>query len=682
MNATTSSIVSEGGCAALYRQFRTPAHLLALTLLGIFAYSNTFHSPFIFDDMSSIVDNPVIRDLSRFLSGEGRAFNPRRVVGYFTFALNYRLGGLDTLGYHLVNISVHILSAWMVYFLVRLTLRTPYFGTRRPSDLLSLVPLFAALLFVSHPVQTQAVTYIVQRLASLVTLFYLLALCCYVKGRFALLAAAAAGAKAEGGASSQAGRLLRAALFFAGALFFALLAIQTKEVAATLPVAVLLYEYCFFEPSRKRNLILAAGMLLFALVVTVAVLKAGKPLGELLSDVNELSRETTTISRGDYLLTEFSVIATYLRLLFLPVNQNLDYDYPVYHSLFAPQVLLSFLLLAGLFALALWRQRASSRYGFAKAGSARDEQLVTAHCGRLMAFGIFWFFLTLSVESSVIPISDVIFEHRLYLPTVGAFTALASATVFIFRKASAQIVAVAISVIALILGGVTWQRNTRWETPVTLWSDVVAKSPDKSRANDHYGVALIGAGRTGEAMEYLKAALQINPRNEFALYNLGRLFDETNDTVAAVSCYQAAIALKPDLEVAYNNLAVDYLLQGDDDRAIECYRIVLKHKPRFAEAHNNLGYALQRKGKADEAIEHYQAALKANPGYAKAYNNLGEAYCGKGEWDLAIAQFQEALRLKPEDAAARENLARALQMKKGRGGRGDGQGAFRPDRSS
>lgn len=659
MSRATSTAAQDPTRASAYHRFRTPIHLLLLTLLGLLAYSNTLHSPFVFDDMSSIVDNTVIRDLSRFLSGEGRAFNPRRVVGYFTFALNYRLGGLDTLGYHLVNISVHILAGWMVYFLAQVTLSTPFFGPRRRDDLLSLVPLFAALLFVAHPVQTQAVTYIVQRLASLVTLFYLLSLFCYAKGRLSLAGAAPAGSSA----SLRANGYLRPALFFLGALFFALLALQTKEVAATLPLAILLYEFCFFEPSRKRNLILVAGLVVFALLVLTAVLKAGKPLGELLSDVNELSRETSAISRGEYLLTQFSVIATYLRLLFLPVNQNLDYDYPVYHSLFAPQVFFSLLLLVGLFAAALLQQRLSSRCGFDSATSASDDQLLKARLGRLIAFGIFWFFITLSVESSVIPISDVIFEHRLYLPAVGAFTALAAFAILLCRKASARGIAVGIAVAALVFGGITWQRNKVWESPVSLWGDVVSKSPTKSRANDHYGVALSGVGRTGEAIEFLKTALQINPRNEYALYNLGRLFDETNNIDAAIGCYEAAIELKPDLDLAYNNLAVDYLLKGDDDRAIQCYNIVLKHKPEFAEAHNNLGFALQRKGKVDEAIEQYQAAIRENPGYAKAYNNLGEAYRAKGELDQAIGQFREALRLKPEDEAARENLAKALQQK-------------------
>ncbi len=649
--------VAEPAPETLYHRFSIPVHLLLMMLLGIAAYSNTLHSPFVLDDIPSIIDNETIRDISRFLGGEGRAFNPRRVVGYFTFALNYRWGGLDPFGYHLFNIAIHILSAWVLYFLLRVTLQTPFFGTGKMQRRLELLPLFAALLFVVHPVQTQAVTYVVQRLASLVTLFYLLTLLCYARGRVLL---------ASGGAGEDGQRKpLVPLVYFAASLLFALLAVQTKEVAATLPVALLLYEFCFFEPGRRRNLLLAAGAVLFVLTAAVVVLKAGKPLGELLSDVNELSRETVNITRGDYLITQFSVIATYLRLLVLPVNQNLDYDYPVYHSLFAPQVFFSFLLLLGLFAVAVAQLRSSSASGFGRGEDLDEDRKMKGYLGRVISFGVLWFFVALAVESSVIPISDVIFEHRVYLPSAGAFTAIVAAILLICRKLPSRAVAGGAALLVAVFAVVTWQRNTVWESQLSLWGDVIAKSPEKSRANNHYGVALSREGRVPEAMEYLKKSLQINPRNPVALYNMGRLLDETGNIDAAVSCYEAAVALQPELDAAYNNLAVDCLLKGDDRRAIDYYQIVLKRKPNFAEARNNLGFALLRNGKVDEAVAEFKMAISVHPGYAKAYSNLGEAYLAKGELDASIAQFQEAVRLKPEDAVAQENLARALQKKGG-----------------
>lgn len=627
--------------------------LLLLALIGLAAYSNAFHTPFFFDDLSSIVENPVITDLGRFLSGEGYAYNARRVVGYFTFALNYSAGGLDPFGYHVVNLAIHVACAWSVYLLVRTTLKTPFFAGRGEAGHYRLLPLAAALLFVSHPVQTQAVTYLVQRLASLATLFYLLSLFCYARGRLAF------SAEAE---KTRAAARLRTVLYFVGSLLCALLAFRTKEITATLPLVVLLYEFSFFKGSRRRNLLLAGGLVLFALGLAAAVLSAGRPLGELLSDVNELSRETRAISRGEYLLTQFGVIATYLRLLVLPVNQNLDYHYPIFSSLFEPRVFSSFALLIALFSGAVFLYLRSAASGFREDDPASGP-LYSAQGARLVAFGIFWFFVTLSVESSVIPIADVIFEHRLYLPSVGAFTALAGVALLLARRLSLNAVAVGFALVSLILAVVTWQRNLVWESPLTLWGDVVAKSPDKSRPNNQYGVALYEARRPAEAVSYFRKAIAIRSNNSFAYYNLGRAYDELGELDAAIAIYQAAIAIDPGMAQAHNNLAVDYLIKGDDDQAIERYKVLLAMQPGFAEARNNLGFALFRKGKMDEAISEYRAAIEANPGYGKAYLNLGEAYLKMGDLEQAIGHFQEGARLRPNDPAALELLEKALSLK-------------------
>jgi hypothetical protein len=190
------------------------------------------HVPFVFDDDTSIVNNPVIRNLENFfLNGTGYGYNPRRFIGYLSVALNYRIGGLDVTGYHIFNLAVHIASACLVYAFVRLTLQTPFFGARN-SGLGGLLLLLAALLFVAHPVQTQAVTYIIQRLASVATLFYLLSLVLYARGRLFQVSAEPARGKAA---------LLHIAAFVAAAL-----AMRTKEIAITFPIVVALYEICFF----------------------------------------------------------------------------------------------------------------------------------------------------------------------------------------------------------------------------------------------------------------------------------------------------------------------------------------------------------------------------------------------------------------------------------------------------
>jgi protein O-mannosyl-transferase len=164
-------------------------HIFLIAALGFFAYSNTFYSPFLFDGRSQIIDNPVIQDLKNFISDrKGYDHNPRRFIGYLSFALDYYIGGFDVIGYHIVNLLIHIANALLAYFLVLLTSRTP--SMRQSADssppASALIALFSALLLVSHPIQTQAITYVIQRFASLATFFYLLSLIMYIKGRLAI----------------------------------------------------------------------------------------------------------------------------------------------------------------------------------------------------------------------------------------------------------------------------------------------------------------------------------------------------------------------------------------------------------------------------------------------------------------------------------------------------------------
>ncbi|MBI4838692.1 MAG: hypothetical protein HY806_06030, partial [Nitrospirae bacterium] len=198
---------------------------------------------------------------------------------------------------------------------------------------------------------------------------------------------------------------------------------KTKEIAFTLPIIIVLYEFMFFDGKIKKRILYLIPLLLTILIIPLAYMESGKSTGDLISDLSETARLQTEMSRMDYLFTQCRVIVTYIRLLFLPVNQNLDYDYPVYHSFLNPNVFLSFLFLMVIFCIGvylLYRSRITHYL------SVCNAQAVTL---RITAFGILWFFVTLSVESSVIPIVDVIFEHRVYLPSIGAIIAT---TTFMF----------------------------------------------------------------------------------------------------------------------------------------------------------------------------------------------------------------------------------------------------------
>ena len=366
--------------------------LLAIIILGTIIYSNTFDASWHFDDHTAIVENYNIRNLKATAAAVGAS----RWIGFTTFALNYHFGKLDVFGYHLVNIGIHLISAILVYFLVLLTLKTPYLKDSSISRYTASLSLASALIFVAHPIQTQAVTYIAQRFTSLAALFYLLSLVLFIKARLQNLR----GAKFY--SPSHLGCYL-------GSLLAAFLAMKTKEITITLPAIILLYEFFFFSPSLRsflKKLVYLTPLLLTFFIIplmryrlTLFGMAGGTFIGiaEVGDVIGDATQETSSLSRTDYLLTQFNVITTYIRLLFFPVNQNLDYDYPISRTLFEFPTLLSFLFLTSVVAFGGWMFKKS----------------------RLISFGIFWFFITLSVESSIIPIRDVIFEHRVYLPSVG-----------------------------------------------------------------------------------------------------------------------------------------------------------------------------------------------------------------------------------------------------------------------
>jgi len=664
-------------------------HILLIAVIGIVAYSNTFHVPFVLDDIKHIENNLILRDLDNFcLAFKGQAFTqsfyeymPSRFVGYLSFALNYYFGGTRVEGYHLVNLLIHIANATLVYFFVRLTFKTPYLsseklkmkggraderrqeagdGSRTIEPEASrftlhdshFIALFSALLFVSHPVQTQAVTYIVQRFASLATLFYLLSVVMYIKGRLEATGSgqwergklpgdrhAAIGKKQGKNLRPIASRLLPIALFSLS-LLSAILAIRTKEIAYTLPLVIILYELVFFDAPLKKRLLFFLPMVLILMGVLVSVIHSDRPLEEMLSDIDEQTRVKTVMPRWDYLMTEMRVVITYIRLIFVPINQNLDYDYPIYKSFFELPVLLSFVLLAAIFGIAVYllykSQNKKSVVSSKKEEGESDEPSAedfsphttnyspfAIHCLRLIAFGIFWFLITLSVESSVIPIVDVIFEHRVYLPSVGLLTAITAGLFAVASRFNKTMGFLLILVLTtLVFAAATYARNNIWKDDASLWEDVVKKSPNKARPHNYLGDIYSRQGRLDEAIREYNIELGLNSDYDFAHNNLGVAYAQQGRLDEAAKEFQEVIRLKPGNAHAHNNLGVIYDQQGRWDEAAKEYQTALRLNPDHAEAHYNLGSVYERQGRPDEAIEEYQTALRLNPDYSDARNKF------------------------------------------------------------
>jgi len=408
------------------RRFQ-PVFLFVLVSLILLAYSNTFNASFQFDDQPSIMENESIRSLGN-IPGLLRG---QRGVTMASFAVNYAIGGLDETGYHIVNVSIHVLNAIAAYFLVLGIFKGTSGADGEPRA--RKLAAFSALIFALHPVQTEAVTYIVQRMESLAALFYLSAILVFRR-------------------SASASTPAKRGLLYAGTGVLYILGFYSKETVFTLPAAIFLYDLFFMSEGNIRKVFSRwpVYVILFALMVffTVHDIVPLSGFGDMSKDSSMAAAQAasvpakhaasdshggpTSVSAGfsvqgisprDYLFTQFDVLIYYISLLFVPVNQNLDYDYPLATSLFkAPEAhkgaVLNIPMLPPVVSLAiLLLILAAGAYLFRRSKSVADPGKKAD--GMAVSFFIFWFFLILAPTSSFIPIVDVIFEHRLYLSTLG-----------------------------------------------------------------------------------------------------------------------------------------------------------------------------------------------------------------------------------------------------------------------
>ncbi len=626
---------------------KIPAPLVLLILVALI-YSNVLGAPFIFDDIKYIVENDFIRDLSNFYSLSGT-----RYLTFLSFALNYAAGGLSPAGYHLLNIALHALNSILVYLFVRGLIKSLASSVgQEGADGNEGVPcapgagfglaFMAALIFAAHPIETEAVAYISQRFASLAAFFYLLCLVSYVRSRLAII-----------NRKSPAAIAFYVLAFIAG-----LLAQKSKETAFTLPALIILVEFLFFQQGRfslKKSAPALPFLALFAIIPMDLLSLTGGGPGGIAGKLRLLQlEELATLSRHDYLLTQFRVLLTYIRLLFLPFAQNGDYDYTLYHSFFSPPVLFSFVSLLVVFAGALYLA-----LRFARSGRI---------FGLLAAFGVLWFFITISVESSIIPIKDVIFEHRVYLPSAGVFLSLGALYFYLVDRGAgalrrgrgrAMSIVIAPLVIVLVLSVLTYRRNRVWGSDIAFWTDVVSKSPQKARGYNNLGNSYYNKGRVKEAIEKYKKAISLKKNYYEAYNNLGSALLALNRPGLALGYFRRALELRPDYTGALSNMALGLVALNRPGEAIGYARTALALRPDLAAPHNALGMALVDSGDMERGIYHLREAARLNPASGGLANNLGLALLRAGRGDEALMMLKKAVNLEPANKGFRENLKMA-----------------------
>jgi tetratricopeptide (TPR) repeat protein len=613
---------------------------LVLVLAGIIAYANSFSGVFAYDDLFSIVQNPTIRSLWP----PGEALSPPRTNGLtvsgrpvlnLTFAVNHAAGGLNPWGYHAVNLAIHVGASLALYGLIRRLLA--------PGPAAFPVAFATALLWLVHPLQTESVTYIVQRAESLMGLFYLLTLYAFVRG-------------------AQAAHPRWWWVLGTGAC---LLGMGTKEVMVSAPVLVLLLDRAYFAGTlagawrQRRGLYLALAATWVPLVLLVASLggNRGGSIGPGLG-----------LDWWGHWMTQFRSIGHYLRLTFWP--DPLIFDYGAERVSGLAEIWLQLLVVGALLAVTAWAAWRRRPEGF---------------------LGV-WFFAVLAPTSLIPGPIQMTVEHRMYLALAPLLLALVLAA---HRLLGRHVLWVGL-VAAVACGALTVARNRVYRSELGLWADTAAKRPDNALARYNHGLTLFEAGRLEEAVREYEAAIRlkqgVNDQPEHN--NLATALAQLGRGREAVAHYEAALrGPEPSVEVTYNLGLLLYQL-GENDSALARFEEVTRRKPADAAAWNmqglvlaggnrlpeavarfeeglrragaapdlcsNLGLTLMRMNRLPEAVTQLERAVQLQPGVGAFHSNLAIALARSGKLPEAAGSFREAIRLKPDDADARIKLASVL----------------------
>jgi tetratricopeptide (TPR) repeat protein len=656
-------------------RYSTPHRIVALFFLivGLVIYSNTFKVPPHLDDVYIYADSTLETLLSRL------TLSNTRLVADATFAFNYWIAGPNVLGYHIFNLIIHVLTAFLVYQLLFQILRLsnsdknyPTTASANGHGAQALPPLddnlfwpsfIGGLLFLVHPLATQAVTYITQRYTSLATLFYVASVFCYLKARTIV-------SSKQGGRSMAPEQKLffnpRHLAWYGVSVLAAVLAMFTKEMSITLPAVILLVEFLFVECSFKNigmRAIYLLPILSTGLIIPLnhlPVLKAPDTASMVEAITNPdkiLPRwaEKEYLTRSTYFFSQIGIIwFIYLRLLVWPWGQNIEHDFFVSDGPFYTTTLVAFLGLLSLIAVAA----------------------LTIKRYRLLSFGILWFFVTLSVTSSVIPNTIFVAEHRVYLPMIGLTFIIAAMCRYLKEPRIFWSLTIPIM---LILSVLTFMRNQVWKDDLTLWADALKKSPNMSRPYVNYARALHGLGRLEETIAFYERVLTMPAvpyksdlmHKLYALGNLGAVYAEKGMYQEALNCYQAAARLTAPLHASdlYFNMANLFANLKQYPEAIDAYKKAVENNPSNYRAYTNLGWVLMMLERHDEAEAALQEALKYNHRSAETYLNLAILYSkDPNRKTEAIANYNRFLELKPNSPLREtvvENIGRLEQKDRG-----------------
>jgi hypothetical protein len=620
----------------MYRQihisFCSKLTLAALILVFMIclAYMNTFQASWHLDDRPNIVKNSGLHITNLKIETLIRTFytSPTRPgwigkklyrpIPCLTFAVNWYFGKDDVFGYHLVNLIVHVLTAFFLFLTVFFLLKSPNIGNKvRGNEVI--IAFLTAALWAMNPIQTQAVTYIVQRMASMAAMFYILSMLFYIMCRLSE-------------------NSIKRIFLLLGCFLAYLFALGSKENTIVLPAALVLIEILFFQNlsvPRTRRIWLRGSIAGGILLILMGALIFSS--GYLVSIINGYHLRPFTLS--ERLLTEPRVVVFYLSQIFyaVPSRLSIEHDVQMSTSLFQPwstlpAILAIFLMIALGFLL------------------IRKQPMVS--------LAILFFFLNHVIESSIIPL-ELIFEHRNYLPSMFLFLPIAYGIVSMIEHykqknlALSRVLVIFSALLLVCFGSSTHIRNMAWATEKSLWEDAIKKAPNSNRPlhNLAWGY-YVKIGRYDKALELYARSLELQRNNNFskslALNNMALIYFHKKDVMRAIGLWKQALELNPDLEIIQFRYAIGLTEMGDFENALETINQLLSRRPHHLDYNYLKGRILLMKKDYNSALKYFEKCLELKPGSAEIMRNIEICRNMLGQFSLAESVLENALKNDPK----------------------------------
>lgn len=566
---------------------------LLIVAAGFIVYVNSINNSFVWDDNVLIKNNFFIKSfcniLKIFTKDIGLYGQPTfilyRPVQMLTFMFDYGLWRYEAYGYHLTNIILHILTALVLYRLIIILFRDRLLG------------FVTSILFVMHPVHTEAVTYISGRAGPLAALFMLITIILYIGQN-----------------------PIKTGINYVLMLLCYAISLLSMECAIVLPLLIMLYHIAFGYRAKPKAFFGILAITLLYITLRVSVSPA-------------LHAKSTLVLAA--IPGFFAAIVNYLRILILPLWLHMEYGRGVF-SLQNPIVICGIILTVAMILCAFAARKRSS----------------------LVFFSISWFLINLLPFSNVYPMNAYMAEHWLYIPSIGFFLLLASSLTLLFRTKGLKAVGVVIFTGILIFYSLlTIRQNGYWKDPVEFYKRALIFSPASPRIYNNLAYEYANINRYDEAIRLYKESIRLDPSYALAYKNMGVVYEMLGDRQEAMKCYREALKIRPRFTDVHNMLGMLYYSMGKKGEAMELFTKAFDIDPNSAQVCANIANLYSEMGSQDKAVDFYRRSLDIDPENAEVYNDLAIAYASCGKISESIDASRRAIAIDPDFAIAHMNLA-------------------------